>query len=557
MRRGIAALLLIVACSDDGTAGTGTEGDAATAASGPEGTDGADTADSGAATSESDPDGSSSDGDEDSDATVGGECEDPADWLDRPLAEQVAALESGQLCCTDLTAAYLDRIASIDEGADEINAMLAVDERAETWASALDASAGSANVLQCALIGLKDNIDAEGLPTTAGSLAMVDNVVAVDSPVAAGLRGAGALLIGKTNLSEWANFRGDNSTSGWSSFGGQTKNGADPGFNPCGSSSGSGAAVAAGVLPAAIGTETSGSIVCPSSQNGVVGFKPTVGLVSRSGIIPISHSHDTAGPMTRTVRDAALVLGAIAGPDPNDPATADIPADTDFDFVAQLDDTSLQGARLGYSPGFTAGFGGAVSGLFDTQRAALEAAGAEIVEIQLPNTAPIGNSFTTVLITEFKADLNAYLADHAGAGVPADLAALIDFNNANAAEVMPHFGQEWFERAQATSGLTDPTYLNAVDQVASVAGTDGLLATLDDNDLDAIIGPTTGPAWITNYQTGDQGGPSSAFLPAAAGYPHLTVPMGAADGRPVGISFIGRPWEDASILSLGHAYEQI
>lgn len=504
-------------------------------------------------------DGSGDGGTSDDDGATGdgGACEDASAWLDRPLHEQIAALDGGQLCCADLTAAYLERIASLDDGDDGFNSILALDDRASAWADELDGSAGAGNPLHCAVIAVKDNIDAEGMATTAGSLAMVDNVVAADSPVAAGLRGAGALLVGKTNLSEWANFRGDGSSSGWSSFGGQTKNGANPDYNPCGSSSGSGAAVAAGVLPAAIGTETSGSVVCPASINGVVGFKPTIGLVSRTGIVPISHSHDTAGPMTRTVHDAALILGAIAGPDADDPATADIPGGFDFDFVGQLDASSLDGTRLGYSSGFAAQFGSEEVTLFNQQLARLEAAGAELVEIQMPNANPISSPFTTVLITEFKADLNAYLADHAAPGVPPSLAELIDFNNANAAEVMPHFGQEWFERAEATTGLDDPTYQSAVEDVARLAGDEGLRATMDAGNVVAIVSPTTGPAWRTNYATGDAGGPSAAFLPAAAGYPHLTVPMGTVGGLPVGLSFIGRAWDDATILSLGHAYEQL
>ena len=490
------------------------------------------------------------------DAGVQG-CQDPADWIERPTNEQIAALSAGRLCCADLASEYLERIATIDDGDEGINAMLALDDTATAQAAALDDPSGRGRALQCAVIGIKDNIDAEGMVTTAGSLAMVDNLAASDAPIVAGLRAAGALIVGKTNLSEWANFRGYGSTSGWSSFGGQTRNGADPTQNPCGSSSGSAAGVAARVLSAAIGTETSGSIICPSSVNGVVGLKPTVGLVSRSGIVPIADAYDTAGPITRTVLDAALLLGAIAGPDVDDPATASIPAGFDFDFVAALDDQSLDGARLGYDPLLVQTFLLEQEDLFNEQLARMEAAGAVLVPIDLPSTRPIGSPLSTVMATEFKVGINAYLAAHVQPGVPATLAELIEFNDAHAAEVMPYFGQEWFVVAEATAGLDDPDYQDARAAVARIAGRDGLLAIMDEDDLDAIVGPTAGPAWSTNYDTGDRGGPINGTLSAAAGTPHLTVPMGLVEGLPVGLSFVGRAFDDAAILSLGHAYEQL
>jgi amidase len=289
----------------------------------------------------------------------------------------------------------------------------------------------------------------------------------------------------------------------------------------------------------------------------VVGFKPTVGLVSRTGVVPIAHTHDTAGPITRTVADAALLLSAMAGPDPADPSTDAIPGGLDLDFVAQLSSAPLSGVRLGYALGFVAQFSPAEQDLFDASLTRLEEAGATLVPIVLPTGGGLNAALLTVLTTELKADLNAYLLDHATPGVPATLADIIAFNEANAAEVMPHFGQEWFIQAEATTGLDDPDYLDARDQLLEETGPQGLLPVLDDDDLDAIVLPTTGPAWTTNYATGDAGTPSSAFLPAAAGYPHLTVPMGEVSGLPVGISFIGRPFEDATVLAVGHGYEQL
>ena len=469
------------------------------------------------------------------DTTGAPACGDPTPWLDQAATEQVDAMVAGELCCLDLALAYLDRIDT-DRA---VNAVIAIDDGTEDVAAMLDTAI--AGPLHCATVLIKDNIDVAAMATTAGSLAMVDNVVADDAPAIAGLRSAGALIVGKANLSEWANFRGQSSTSGWSSVGGQTHNGADPSRNPCGSSSGSAAAVAAGLVAASVGTETSGSIVCPSSVNGVVGFKPTVGLVSRTGVVPLSHTFDTTGPITQTVADAALLLSAMAGPDPLDPATDDIPDGLDFDFVGALDEASLDGARIGTSVQFAAQFGAEEQALYEAQLEALEDAGATLVAIDVPNAS---GDLLTVLTTELKADLNVYLADHAAPGVPETLADVIAFNEANAETVLVHFGQEWLVAAEATTGLDDPGYLAAVQQLVQSAGEDGLLTVLDDDDLDAIVLPSTGPAWVTNYATGDAGTPSSAFLPAAARYPHLTVPMGEVSGLPVGLSFIGRPFED-------------
>lgn len=506
-------------------------------------------------TSSPDPTGAEGTGDDDrgtaDESTDTGDapvCGDPIPWLEESASAQVEAMVAGELCCLDLALAYLDRIDTDRT----VNAVIAIDDATEDAAAMLDTTV--AGPLHCATVLVKDNIDVAAMATTAGSLAMVDNVVATDAPAIAGLRAAGALIVGKANLSEWANFRGQSSTSGWSSVGGQTHNGADPARNPCGSSSGSAAAVAAGLVAASIGTETSGSIVCPSSVNGVVGLKPTVGLVSRTGVVPLSHTFDTTGPITQTVADAALLLSAMAGPDPLDPATDAIPPGLDLDFVAALDGVTLQGARIGTSLPFAAQFGAEEQALYQTRLDALQSAGATLVPIDMPNA---GGNLVTVLTTELKVDLNAYLADHAAPGVPETLADVIAFNDDNAETVLVHFGQQWLVAAEATTGLDDPGYIAAVQQLVQSAGEDGLLPVLDDDDLDAIVVPTTGPAWITNYATGDAGTPSSAFLPAAARYPHLTVPMGEVAGLPVGLSFIGRPFEDATILALGHAFEQL
>jgi amidase len=478
--------------------------------------------------------------------------ENPADYLDRPLREQVTALESGAITSSGLTQAYLDRIAVRDPN---IHAILTLDPSAADKAASLDQERGQGAPLQGAVILVKDNIDTQGLRTSAGSLAMENNVPAADAFPVSRLHAANALVLGKTNLSEWANFRGTQSTSGWSSLGGQTSNGADATKNPCGSSSGSGAAVAAGLASAALGTETDGSIVCPAAVNGVVGFKPTVGLVSRAGVIPISDAQDTVGPMTRTVGDAARLLSAIAGPDPADPATLAIPSGLDLDFETALDGASLQGKRLGV---VSVGVQPPVQALFDAERAKIEAAGATVIDVVL-DKASFSNDEITVLLHEFKAGLNAYLAAHPTPGQPTTLAELIAYNEANAATVMPHFGQELFVAAEATTGLDDPSYLAAKQNAKAKAGTNGIAAVLAADNLDALIAPTGDVAWITSYTTGDPFG-TITFIsaPAAvAGYPHLTVPMGMVDGLPAGLSIFAGQWQDAEVLALGHAYESL
>ena len=371
------------------------------------------------------------------------------------------------------------------------------------------------------------------------------------------LTDAGAVILGKTNLSEWANFRSTHSISGWSAVGGQTTNAHDPLRTPCGSSAGSGAAVALGFAAAAIGTETDGSITCPAAVNGIVGLKPTVGLVSRTHIVPISHSQDTAGPMARSVRDAAILLTVIAGSDPDDPATHDADAHK-TDYAAALDANALKGTRIGVLR-YATGFHPETDVVFEAALARLTAAGAILVDIKEgPDRKPIGAAENLVLNTEFKADIETYLASTDPAKVKTrTLADLIAFNRANTAEEMPLFGQEIFENAQQTKGLTDPDYLKAVETGRRLAGPEGIDKMLSDNTVVALVAPTLAPAWLIDpilkdrYLGGGAGG-----LPAVAGYPHLTVPMGDVSGLPVGLSFIGTAWSEAKLLSLGYAFEQ-
>ena len=427
------------------------------------------------------------------------------------------------------------------------------------WSPAAHSATWDAEAPDRSIVGMpiliKDNIETADMPTTAGSLALANNAPGRDAPLAARLREAGAVIAGKANLSEWANFRGANSISGWSAVGGQTRNPHALDRNPCGSSSGSAAAVAAGLVPAAIGTETNGSIVCPASANGVVGFKPTVGLVSRTHIIPISDSQDTAGPITRTVEDAALILTAIAGTDPADPATSEADSRR-TDYRAALDAGSLAGVRIGVAR-FASGYHGGTDAVFEAALADLRAAGAELVEItEGPEMGPIGRAQFTVLLTEFKAGLNAYLASTDPVQVPTrTLADLIAFNEATPRE-LALFGQEYFIQAEATDGLDDPAYIEARDTARRLAGPEGIDRLLADHDVIALVAPTGGPAWPTDPVLGDRFLGSSSTLAAVAGYPHLTVPMGFVHGLPVGLSIFGAKWDDARILSLGYAYEQ-
>ena len=402
---------------------------------------------------------------------------------------------------------------------------------------------------------IKDNIETADMPTTAGSLALLNNAPGRDAPLVARLRSAGAVIVGKTNLSEWANIRSTNSSSGWSAVGGLTRNPHALDRNACGSSSGSGAAVAAGLTPAAIGTETDGSITCPAAINGIVGFKPTVGLVSRTHIVPISHSQDTAGPMTRTVEDAAIVLNVIAGSDPADAATAEADA-RKVDYRAALDAGSLRGARIGVMR-FATGYSKGLDRVFEENLIRLREAGVVLVDVTQGPDPAMDAAELVVLLTELKVDLNAYLASTDPRQVQTrTLADVIAFNIAEPRE-LALFGQELFLLAEETKGLDDPAYIAARATSLRAAGVEGIDRMMRDNDVIALIAPTTGPAWTTDVVNGDHYAGAASSMPAIAGYPHLTVPMGFVRGLPVGMSFIAGKWEDAKVLSLGYAFEQL
>jgi len=448
------------------------------------------------------------------------------------------------------TTEALRRISEIDP---TIGSVIAVDPTAETQARRVQA-AGLSGPLAGQPILIKDNIEVAGpLPTTAGSLALANNVTNRDAPLVARLRSAGAVILGKTNLSEWANIRSSSSISGWSAVGGQTRNPYALDRNSCGSSSGSGAAVAAGIVRLAIGTETDGSITCPASLNGIVGLKPTVGLVSRTHIVPISVSQDTAGPMAASVSEAAQLLTAIAGSDPADPATAEADSRRE-DYAKGLNAGSLNGARIGVMR-FASGFG--TDEVFESALNLLKARGATLVEIKAFDDKAIGGNEFQVLLTEFKAGLNEYLKSSPAPIPVRTLAEVIAFNTAHASEEMPLFGQDIFEKAEATRGLSDPAYKKARQASFRAAGPNGIDRLLREHKLDVLVGPTMPPAWKIDAVNGDQiPGGGAGSLAAVSGYPHLTVPMGQVKGLPVGLSFIGPKWSEGLLLSLGYAYEQ-
>jgi amidase len=452
------------------------------------------------------------------------------------------------------TKAAIERVKKIDP---LIHAVIALDPTALKQARQIDEKGGGHGLLYGYAILIKDNIESDGpLATTAGSLALIENVTHRDAPLVKRLRVADAVILGKTNLSEWANIRSNASISGWSAVGGQTRNPFALDRDPCGSSSGSGAAVAAGEVEAAIGTETDGSITCPAAINGVVGLKPTVGLVSRSRIVPISASQDTAGPIAVDVTMAARVLRAIAGSDPDDPATKDADAHL-ADYLAALKPDTLKGARIGVLR-FATGWSAGTDKVFEQALEVLKAQGATLVDIkELKDRDKIGDAEGLVLNTEFKAGINTYLATTPAAVKSRTLADLIAFNQAHAERELGLFGQEVFVKAEATKGLDDPEYKKARATSLRLAGQDGIDALLAKDHLDALISPTMPPAWKIDAANGDQiGGSGAGGLAAVAGYPHLTVPMGAVMGLPVGLSFIGPAWSEARLLGFGFAYER-
>ena len=478
-------------------------------------------------------------------------------YAEADIATLQAHMAAGELDSLTLTRAYLQRIAQVDRAGPRLNAIIELNPDAPKEAAALDGERRRGRLrgpLHGIPLLLKDNIDATPMSNSAGSLALAGFRPADDAYLVRRLRAAGAVILGKTNLSEWANFRSTHSTSGWSARGGQTRNPYVLDRNPCGSSSGTGVAVSANLAAAGIGTETDGSIVCPAAVNGVVGLKPTVGLVSRDGIIPISFSQDTAGPMARSVADAAVLLTAMAGRDEADPATATMPGRAVYDYAARLDPDALRGARIGVlrtrldeDPVIALQMRAAVQVLRD--------AGATVVEAQIPTQGQWDEAELQVLLHEFKAGLERYLAGHQAPVTT--LAGLIAFNQEHANDEMPHFGQELFEQAQATSGLADPDYIRARTLARRLAGPEGIDAALAAQRLDALIAPTTGPAWRTDPVHGDDFPGAGYGAAAVAGYPSLSVPMGASNGLPLGLLFMGTAWSEPRLIQLGYAYEQL
>jgi len=444
----------------------------------------------------------------------------------------------------------LDRIQNIDP---KLHSVLAVDPTAVDQARRADAG-NLRGPLAGQPVLIKDNIEAAGpLPTTAGSLALANNVTNRDAPLVARLREAGAIILGKTNLSEWANIRSSHSISGWSAVGGQTHNPWALDRNACGSSSGSGAAVAAGIVRFAIGSETDGSVTCPASINGIVGLKPTVGLVSRTHIVPISHSQDTAGPMADNVRDAAELLSVIAGSDPADPATRDADKHK-TNYAAHLDAGSLKGKRIGVMRFASTPL---LNPAFETALAILRKQGAVLIDIKKFDQSKIGKNENLVLQTELKADMAKYLKGSPAPIASRSLADLIAFDKAHAQQEMSLFGQDYFEDSEKTKGLSDPAYKKARQASFMAAGPNGIDRLLKQYHLVALVGPTAGPAWKIDGVTGDSFSDGGAgTLAAVAGYPHLTVPMGLIKGLPVGLSFMGPKWSEQLLLNLGYSYEQ-
>jgi amidase len=473
----------------------------------------------------------------------------------RVLAADMAA---GRVTSAGLVDLYEARIAAFDRAGPALHAVLMLNPDARREAEASDArrrSGATLGPLDGVPLLIKDNVEVAGaMPTTAGSLALASNVTGRDAPLVARLRAAGAVILGKTNLSEWANFRSTNSISGWSGVGGLTRNPWATDRSACGSSTGSGAAVAASFAAAAIGTETDGSVTCPASLTGLVGLKPTVGMVSRTHVVPISSSQDTAGPMTHDVADAALLLGVMAGTDPSDPATRDADAHR-ASLAAPLVGGGLQGVRLGVAR-FLAGHHPATDAVFERALATLRQAGATLVEVtDGPDLDRIGDLETKVLLSEFKATLDAYLATTPAAVRSRSLAAVMAFNEAHADRELGLFGQEQMAKAEATTGLDDPAYREAAAAAKRLAGAEGIDRLLARDRLDALVAPTGGPAWVIDLVNGDHDIAGASTLPAVAGYPHLTVPMGDVSGLPVGISFVGAAWSDRRLLEMGAAFE--
>jgi amidase len=469
-------------------------------------------------------------------------------------------MKSGKFTARSLVEKYSARIEEIDKHGPAINSVIELNPDALSIADQLDAERkgkGPRGPLHGIPVFIKDNIDtADRMMTTAGSLSLVGSKPVRDSFVAEKLRAAGVVILGKTNLSEWANIRSSHSTSGWSGRGGLTKNPYALDRNPCGSSSGSGAGVSANLCAGAIGTETDGSIVCPSSSNGVAGIKPTVGLVSRAGIIPISHSQDGAGPMCRTVRDAAIMLGALTGVDPRDSATAASQGKSFTDYAQFCDPSGLKGARIGIARKYF-GFSDPVDALMEQSIDAMKKQGAIIIDpADIETLGKFDDTELLIFMYELKADLNAYLAALGGNAPVKTLNDIIEFNDRNRQKEMPYFGQDLFIKAEAKGPLTEKAYLDALEKNHQLARTEGIDATMDKYHLDAIVAPTGGPAWITDLVNGDHVAGGSSNAAAVAGYPNINVTAGFISGLPVGISFFGRAWSESTLIRLAYAFEQ-
>jgi amidase len=476
------------------------------------------------------------------------------------ISELQEGIKSGKFTARSLVEKYSARIDEIDKHGPALNSIIELNPDAISIADALDRERkekGPRGPLHGIPVLIKDNIDtADKMMTTAGSLALVGSQPAKDSHVVQKLRAAGAVILGKTNLSEWANIRSSHSTSGWSGRGGLTKNPYALDRNPCGSSSGSGAGVSANLCAAAIGTETDGSIVCPSSSNGIAGIKPTVGLISRRGIIPISHSQDGAGPMCRIVRDAAILLGALTGVDPADASTTASHGKSFTDYTQFCSPNGLKGARIGVARKYF-GFNDAVDALMEQSIDAMKKQGATIIDpADIETLGKFDESELLVFMYELKADLNAYLASLSPNAPVKTLKEIIDFNERNRQKEMPYFGQDLFVKAESKGPLTEKAYLDALEKNHQLARTEGIDATMDKYRLDAIVAPTGGPAWLTDLVNGDHVAGGSSNAAAVAGYPNINVTAGFISGLPVGISFFGRAWSEPTLIRLAYAFEQ-
>ncbi len=474
--------------------------------------------------------------------------------------DEATIAASSQYSARSLVEEYLARIEETDQKGPGLHAVIEVNPDARQIADALDRERRAGRIrgrLHGIPILLKDNIDtADRMSTSAGSLALAGSPAKHDAFLVRRLRAAGAVILGKSNLSEWANFRSTHSTSGWSARGGLTRNPYALNRNPCGSSSGSAVAVAANLCMLAVGTETDGSIICPASVNGIVGIKPTLGLISRSGIIPIAHSQDTAGPMARTVRDAAILLGAMMGVDQQDPATLERQGRLISEYTQFLRADGLRGARLGVARKFF-GANQLVDDLMESALQVMARQGAELVDpADLPTHGQFGDSEMEVLLYEFKADLNAYLSRREADAPVHTLTDIIDFNERNRSSEMPYFGQELMLRANAKGPLTSREYLEALQKNRQLSRTEGIDAVLAKHRLDAIVSPSSGPAWLTDLVNGDHDVGGCTSPAAVAGYPHITVPAGQIVGLPVGISFFGGAYSEPVLIRLAYAFEQ-